>query len=356
MKKVFFFSLLLNAGVAFGQTGVGINLGNTPINDNAIVDMSKSTKGLLIPRLTQSARLNISRPANGLMLMDTSLNRSYQYQNDGWRYLLNNSFWSRSAFRSNHLFSLDSIGIGTTSPDARLEVNGNISVRSSLTADDDVIAGGILKSDDMTATGNIYIGGNTSVKGQIISQSLVIVDDASPIVQLKTGSVNKGFVQVSGDDLFLGTSTGNTTGKTIIRMDGRDIISIDTSANLSVLVGGTGGNITMARRLTRQVGPNENMMPILYGKVYGNGSQLWMSNNINSITNIGTGVYEIYASVRMSGRSSLLVTVTGTGPLIATAEYINALTFKVHVINALTGAPTNSDFNFIVLDPQNLLD
>lgn len=358
MKKTLFFLLLLQSSAAYTQSDVGIGLGQATINSNAVLDMSKSNKGLLIPRLSQIGRLSINSPANALMLYDSTLNRTYQLQDGIWRYLINNSYWARSsAANKKHIYSLDSVGLGTSSPDARLEVNGNIRTRSSLQADDDVIAGSILTGDDMRSSGNIFIAGSASVEGNIITQSSVVVDNANPIVQLKTGGVNKGFIQTSGDDFRLGTNSGNNTGKTIIRMDGRDIISIDTSSNFKILIGGSGGNITTGRKVTRQLSPTDNMLPVLFGKVYGNNSQAWLSTSAGIITNTAPGTYEIFTgNARLSGRASLIVTVAGTTPLIATTEYISGVKFKVVIINALTGVLTNSDFNFIALNPDNIYD
>ena len=359
MKRILFYVLLLNVPNTFAQNGVGIGAGNIIVSSDAAVDMSKSTKGLLIPRLTPLGILFILAPAEGLILFDSTLHRTYQFQDGLWRYLVNNSSWTKSTFNKRHIFSLDSVGIGSTSPDARLEVNGNIRARSTMIVEDDVIVGGLLKGDDLTATGNIFIGGNAAVGGKIISQSSVVVDNTNPIVQLKNGGISKGFIQTSGDDFRFGTSSGNPTGKTIIRMDGTDIISIDTTSGFKVLIGGAGGNVSVVQKVTRLIGPDENMLPIFFGKVYGSGSQAWLSAE-GTVINTSPGVYEIKTySARFSGRATVLVTAAGTEPLIAAATNIsesNAYNFKVQLFNPVTNIYTNGDFNFIVTDPINIFN
>ena len=52
-------------------------------------------------------------------------------------------------------------------------------------------------------------------------------------MQLQNAAVNKGFVQLSGDDLRLGTNSGNAAGNVVIRNDGGDIIEMKKT--------GTGG-------------------------------------------------------------------------------------------------------------------
>ena len=142
-------------------------------------------------------------------------------------------------------------------------------------------------------------------------------------------------------------------------MDGVDIISIDTSSTLKVLIGGTGGNISTGMKVARQIGPDENMLPILFGKVYGNNAQAWMSTN-GTITNPSAGKYHIQSySARISGRATFLITVAGTVPLIASAVHqsdVFGIDFIVSITNPFTGALTNADFNFIVLDPLNIFN
>ncbi len=357
MKKIpIILVLLLSTAIGFTQTGVGI--GTAAVNSNAVVDMSKSNRGLLMPRLTQFGRLFISSPAEALMLYDTTFDRTYLYIDGLWRYLLNSTFWLRSSTpNTKYIYSFDSVGIGATSPDARLEVNGNIRIRSSLLVDNDVKAANFLKGNNLTTNGNVSITGSAAVSDNIITQSSVVVDDATPIVQLKSGGVNKAFMQADGDDFRIGTNSGNTTGKTIIRMNGTDIISIDTSSGFKVLIGGSGGNIDVGYKVVRLLAPNENMLPELYGKVYGNNSQVWMSTN-GTILNTGTGTYEVDSfSARVSARASILVTVAGSLPLTASAIYVCCgVKIKIQITNPLTGALTNADFGFIVMEPLNIYD
>jgi len=354
-KSNIFFFLLLCTTIAFAQTGVGI--GTAAVNSNAVVDMSKTNRGLLMPRLTQFGRLSINNPAEALMAYDTTFDRTYLYIDGLWRYLLNSTNWLRSSTpNTKYIYSFDSVGIGTTSPDARLEVNGNIRTRSSLLADNNLRAANFLKGDNLITLGNVSITGSAAVSGNITTQSSVVVDDATPIVQLKGDGVNKAFMQADGDDFRIGTNSGNTAGKTIIRMNGTDIISIDTSSVFKVLIGGSGGNISMGYKVVRLLAPNENMLPELYGKVYGNNSQVWMSSN-GTILSTATGTYEVHSyAARISGRSSFLVTVAGTLPLTATAVHLSGTKFKVEITNPFTGALTNADFGFIVMEPLNIHD
>ncbi|MBC7938121.1 MAG: hypothetical protein H7Y86_22455, partial [Rhizobacter sp.] len=319
MKLLLLFSLCLCCWLAtVAQQGVSI--GSSTVHPSAVLDMSKSTKGVAIPRLTQTARLTISNPAEGLLVYDSTTNRMYQYQDGLWRYLLNNTYWTKSA-SGNYAYTFDSVGLATSSPDARLEVVGNIRGRAALLAADNVSAGNLLHGDNLLSSGTLVAAGTATINGNITTQGNVNIDNTSPILQLKSSGDNRVFIQESGDDLRLGTNSGNTTGKTIIRMNGNDVVSIDTTGSLKVLTS-NGGNINMGRKLMRYFTPAaapENTLPVIYGMVYNNSTSVWMSVS-GTIMLISTGVYEVSPQDgRPGARSAILVTPRGASPRVANA-------------------------------------
>lgn len=91
MKRtlLLFAAALLFSLQSYAQTGVAINTtGNEPDN-SAMLDVSSTEKGLLIPRMTQAQRTAIALPANGLLV----------YQNDGTEgfYYYDGSAWTNLA-------------------------------------------------------------------------------------------------------------------------------------------------------------------------------------------------------------------------------------------------------------------
>lgn len=335
----------------------GVVMGNFPVHSSAVLDMSHSNKGLLIPRLTQGARVGIANPAEGLMVYETVNNRFYQYNNGSWVYMVNNASWAKSSTR-NFIFTFDSIGLGNSSPDARLRVTGNMRGRGSMYVSNGISANGTLRGNTFTVSGAVNAGTYLQVAGNITSAGNVTVNNASPLVQFKSSGVNKVFVQEAAGDLRLGTNSGNTLGKTIIRMNGSDIISIDTNAVLNILTGSTGGgNIVIGTRVTTFPGPGENMLPVVYGKVTGNGTVAWMSTN-GVIMHTDTGIYDLESySGRVGPRSSIIVSAETPGPLICTVSLTsNFAHIRVDIVNAVTGLHVDADFNFIICEPLNLFD
>lgn len=92
MKKLAFCFLLFSFNLSKAQTGVGI--GTTAPNASAALDITSTTKGVLVPRMTQAQRTAIAAPATGLMVYQTDATSGFYYF-DGtvWR-ALSSSGWS----------------------------------------------------------------------------------------------------------------------------------------------------------------------------------------------------------------------------------------------------------------------
>lgn len=60
-----------------------VGIGTTSPNTSAVVDISSSDKGILIPRMSTATRTSIASPAEGLLVYDTTQNAFYYYSG-GW--------------------------------------------------------------------------------------------------------------------------------------------------------------------------------------------------------------------------------------------------------------------------------
>ncbi len=82
MKKVLFlFSILF---VIQSNAQVAINTSNASPDASSMLDISSTSSGLLIPRMTASDRDNISSPATGLTVYVTDDNSFYYYNGTSW--------------------------------------------------------------------------------------------------------------------------------------------------------------------------------------------------------------------------------------------------------------------------------
>lgn len=84
IKNLLFIVLLLGASTAWAQN-VGINEDQSVPDASAMLDISSTSKGLLIPRVSTAERTAISSPAIGLVVFDTDLSSFYYYTSADWR-------------------------------------------------------------------------------------------------------------------------------------------------------------------------------------------------------------------------------------------------------------------------------
>ena len=64
------------------QQNVGIGI-NTP-DPSAILDLTASDKGMLVPRLTTAQRITIISPATGLLVYDTDFSQFWYFDGTQW--------------------------------------------------------------------------------------------------------------------------------------------------------------------------------------------------------------------------------------------------------------------------------
>ena len=141
MKQLLFSLLvILSTQLAYSQIGI-----NTPApDDNAVLDLKATNKGLLIPRLTTAQREAMSNGggfAQGMMVYDTDLDILFVGYGNG---ATGNTKWYamnawKTEYKTNnnadtaHMTTMTApsikhgrVGIGTASPSEKLEVSGKV--------------------------------------------------------------------------------------------------------------------------------------------------------------------------------------------------------------------------------------
>ena len=95
LAAAFLFFWLLFSLPDYGQN---IGIGTSSPNASAQLDISSSSRGLLIPRMTAAGIVNIASPAKGLMVYDTLTNQLYVNMGTpdapNWQNIVTNSGWS----------------------------------------------------------------------------------------------------------------------------------------------------------------------------------------------------------------------------------------------------------------------
>jgi trimeric autotransporter adhesin len=120
-SRIFLFLLLSFQIQTFAQ--MGINSTGTPPATNAMLDISSTTKGLLIPRMTTAQRSVLSH-AQGLTVFDITTN-SYWYSNgSAWVNMATISSASPWLTTGNDIYNSNTgnVGIGTSNPSDKLSI------------------------------------------------------------------------------------------------------------------------------------------------------------------------------------------------------------------------------------------
>ena len=149
---LFVFLILFTAyplGPLLAQS-IGINTSGSTPHRTAILDVTSTNKGILIPRMTKTERLSIPAPATGLMVYDVSANKFAYYDGTDWTLLYpglgkeiidtdkdtgieveqnNDEDKIRLRVRSTEALTINSdanVGLGVSAPSEKLEVDGAV--------------------------------------------------------------------------------------------------------------------------------------------------------------------------------------------------------------------------------------
>lgn len=209
MKKIF--AIVFSAFICSLTNAQSVGIGTPSPNASAQLEVSSTTKGLLIPRMTGAQRAAIPSAAAGLMVIQTNTETSppsspglYLREQVGaslvWRRIARTdeisggtSTWSING-ADQYSNVAGNVGIGTSAPIRTLHLKGDFQVDTGA----------------------------------------VILNTPGAIIQFQNAAVNKTFLQQSGNNLRIGTSPNNELGKLIFRMDGSDKIFIDSTGNMQI--------------------------------------------------------------------------------------------------------------------------
>jgi hypothetical protein len=240
MKSKLFFLILILAIAShqsFSQS-VAINTTGNPPHASAILDVSSTTKGLLVPRMTTAQRNAIAAPMNGLIVFDNTADAFYVYGTQGWKELGYNVWekWNNDAY-----YTAGNVGIKTGAPQASLHIFTGTPVSST--------SHGFLLLGDPAST-NISID-NNEVQARIAEfTSTLYLQRFGNMVQIGNSSqapltslfIPQGY-DAALDELGSGFLTlGSLTGGNLV-IDNNEIIARNNGAISTLFLQNEGGNV-----------------------------------------------------------------------------------------------------------------
>ena len=159
---------LLVATALFARAQVSVNMTGTPADSSAMLDVSSTSKGMLVPRMTLAQRNLIIKPATGLMIYQTNNTPGFYYNSGtptapAWA-LVGGTTGQWLTNGTSLYYNAGNVGIGISTPTTKLEVAGGDALLNGLT----VGKGGGSVSDN-TAAGYQALYSNTTGNGNTAS-------------------------------------------------------------------------------------------------------------------------------------------------------------------------------------------
>jgi len=215
MKKIAtcILAVVLSAATMLNAQSVGINADGSTPETSAMLDVKSTDKGFLAPRMTVAQRDAMPAKTAGLLIYQTdSTPGYYYYSGSAWLKLdagLTASQWTSGT--GNISYSGGNVGIGTTSPQAKLQVDGNVFINNAAAPGFYGQSAGVSK---------VYLGYDAAGTGLQLynftsSKSLMIQDNGALVY---SGNVGIGTdaptaqLDVLSSNTFGISSTGSTTG------------------------------------------------------------------------------------------------------------------------------------------------
>ena len=274
MKKFIYGFSLLFSFTLLAQVGIGTE---TP-NASSLLDLSSTSKGLLVPRMTEAQRIAISNPPVGLLVYQTN-GQAFYYKDNFW--------WKILASNDNKSFMVGSIkgGIPNYGSQNLLFGFGNFAYATS---GDNNTAIGFMAISSSDGSGNTAVGSNAMRQGQTNTdgsyntavgvRALTNGDDGDYNTAIGASSIEK----VEGDN---NSGLGNRT------------LFNTTTGDANTAVGSNAGD-------TNTTGSNNTLI--------GSNSDVG-SNNLTNATAIGyNAIVDASNKIRLGDSNVTLVETSGT--------------------------------------------
>jgi len=168
MKKIATLALVLSCGVAMAQKTDNVGIGTKQPDPSALLDLNSTSKGLLIPRMSEAQRDAIQNPAAGLMIFQTDQGiGTYTFDGTSWQPSAARigaastvGFWN---LQGNLVDATDFVGTTNNAP-LKFKVNGSSGGYISSNPNKNLFAMGLNAAmTNITTNGDAFGGGVSNV-------------------------------------------------------------------------------------------------------------------------------------------------------------------------------------------------
>ncbi len=251
MKTFIIFLTVLITSVSISNAQVAINSDGSSANPSAMLDVSSTNKGFLVPRMTRQQRELISNPANGLLVFETDNPTMGFYYFDGnvWKKLETGGLnWG---LQGNSGTNYDNF-IGTTDAiDLNFKVNNINTLRITQKGQLETRGTGFSvflgnnagEHDDLSNNLNVFVGYNTGFANTTGSRNTSV--GSYSLWKNSIGQLNSAFGSDALSDNLDGSNNTAIGGFALKRHKtgsynvalGSDAMSFDTSGSGNVAIG-----------------------------------------------------------------------------------------------------------------------
>ncbi|MGB4844133.1 MAG: hypothetical protein WBP16_06695 [Ferruginibacter sp.] len=245
MKKIL--SILLVFSIYQSVAAQNVGIGTTTPNNSAMLDITSSSKGLLVPRVTSAQRVAIATPANGLMVYDTDNSSFWYYNGITWTNMTGGGASSKWNLTGNNIYNNNSANVGvglSTNINERFTLKGNGLI--TYTNAGDIINGGANATLKMmsAAAGNSII---RFLEPDSTTGSSIYYSQSNNLLTLENSqNISSTFRLYDNGNAGIGTPFFIDKAESKLQVDGGTFVNYGNNNGYLMLGKSTGTNIAFS--------------------------------------------------------------------------------------------------------------
>ncbi len=280
MKKlsltILFLTIFFNSFIFSQNQNVSINYTGAPADNSAILDVSATDKGILIPRMNTAQRQAITAPATGLLVYDTGYNQFWFYSGMEWKAIGGDTGGTISDFLWDDATNLLTITEDDT--DWQVTINNEADDLTDNIINDlgNVDANPTNSGEILEWDGTKWVAGIDNVTSGGTAITNFTWDDPSNLLRISEGTTNWDvYIDNEADDLsdnvindLSNVNTSPTNGD-LLQWDGSQWIAANAGSSCVTLdeaydCGGSGaGRIITADAGSVEITSSSELKPLL---------------------------------------------------------------------------------------------